>query len=157
MTIKKLLQSLVDHKVKFVVIGAWAFPTYKYSRSTYDIDIFFEPTKTNTQKIVQALKTAGYDGVEDLTEKQLKTKKTLLRQFVLDTDIHPFVAGAEFAEVWKNKKETMIEKVTVFVPSLDHIIDMKKAAGRTKDLADLEVLEEIRRQKILTDPRKRRS
>lgn len=139
------------------MIGAWAFPTYKYSRSTYDIDIFFEPTKTNIQKIVRALKTAGYDGVEDLTEQQLMTKKTLLRQFVLDTDIHPFVAGAEFAEVWRNKKETMIEKVTVFVPSLDHIIDMKKAAGRTKDLADLEVLEEIRRQILLTNPRKRQS
>lgn len=40
MTIQKILQLLVDHKVKFVVIGAWAFPTYKYSRSTYDIDIF---------------------------------------------------------------------------------------------------------------------
>jgi predicted nucleotidyltransferase len=144
MTIQKILQSLVDHKVKFVVIGAWAFPSYKYSRSTYDIDIFFEPTKANIKRIVQALTAAGYDGIDDLTEKQLRTKKTLLRQFVLDTDIHPFVKGAEFKDVWKDKKETTIEKVKVYVPSLDHIITMKKAAGRNKDLADLEVLEKIR-------------
>jgi len=39
-----------------------------------------------------------------------------------------------------------IEKVKVFVPSLDNLIAMKKAAGRTKDLADLEYLEEIKRQ-----------
>ncbi len=144
MTIQKLLQSLVDHKVKFVVIGAWAFPSYKYSRSTYDIDIFFEPTKRNIKSIIQALKTVGYEGIDDLTEKQLKTKKILFRQYVQDTDIHPFVAGVEFNDVWKRKKETTIEKVKVFVPSLDHLIDMKKAAGRPKDLADLEVLEKIR-------------
>jgi predicted nucleotidyltransferase len=144
MTIQKLLQSLVDHNVKFVVIGAWAFPAYKYSRSTYDIDIFYEPTKRNIKNIIQALKKAGYDGIEELTEKQLKTKKILLRQYVQDTDIHPFVAGVEFKEVWKRKKETTIEKVKVFIPSLDHIIDMKRAAGRAKDIADLEVLEKIR-------------
>jgi len=45
-----------------------------------------------------------------------------------------------------------IEKVQVFVPSLDNLIAMKKAAGRKKDLADLadladlEFLEEIRKQ-----------
>jgi hypothetical protein len=120
------------------------FSVIQYSRSTYDIDIFFEPTTANIKRIVQALTAAGYDGIEDLTEKQLRTKKTLLRQFVLDTDIHPFVKGAEFKDVWKDKKETTIEKVKVYVPSLDHIIMMKKAAGRNKDLADLEVLEKIR-------------
>ena len=146
MTIRKLLRSLVDHKVKFIVIGAWAFPTYKYSRSTYDIDLFYEPTKTNVKRIIKALKEAGYDAVEELNEKQLLTKKTLFRQYAQDTDIHPFVAGASFKEVWKTKKETEIEGVKIFVPSLDNLIAMKKAAGRTKDLADLEMLVEIKKQ-----------
>ncbi len=146
MTIQKLLQSLVERNVKFVVIGAWAFPTYKYSRATYDIDIFYEPTQANIKRIVSALRQVGYDGVVDLSMKQLLTKKTLFRQYVLDTDIHPFVAGVEFKDVWKDKKQSTIENVMVFVPSLNHLIKMKKAAGRTKDLADLEVLEEIKKQ-----------
>ncbi len=78
--------------------------------------------------------------------RQLTKKETLFRQYVLDTDIHPFVAGVKFADVWKTKKETKIEGVKVYVPSLDNLIAMKKAAGRTKDLADLEYLEEIRKQ-----------
>jgi len=146
MTIQKLLQSLVDHKVKFVVIGAWAFPAYGFTRNTYDIDIFFEPTKANVKRLIKALKNFGYGGLEDLTINEFIKKKTLFRQYVLDTDIHPFVAGAEFKDVWKTKKEVEIEKVKVFVPSLDNLIAMKKAAGRTKDLADLEYLEEIKRQ-----------
>lgn len=86
--------------------------------------------------------------MEDLTIEQLIKKKTLFRQYILDTDIHPFVAGVEFKDVWKTKKEVEIEKNRVFVPSLDNLIAMKKAAGRPKDIADLEYLEEIKRQTI---------
>ena len=146
MTIQKLLRSLVEHKVIFVVIGAWAFPAYGYTRNTYDIDIFFNPTKANVQWLIRALKNVGYDGLEDLTIDQLLKRKTLFRQYVLDTDIHPFVKGEEVKGVWKTKKEVEIEKVKVYVPSLDNLISMKKATGRTKDLADLEYLEEIKKQ-----------
>ncbi len=146
MTIRQLLQSLVDRKVKFVVIGAYALPAHGYARTTYDIDIFYEPTKPNIKRVVEALKGCGYLAVEDLTEEQLTKKKTLFRQYILDTDIHPFVAGVTFADVWKTKKVAKIEDVKVYVPSLDNLIAMKKAAGRAKDLADLEYLEEIKRQ-----------
>jgi hypothetical protein len=132
MTIQKLLLSLVEHKVKFLVICAWAFPVYGYMRNTYDIDIFFEPTKQNVKRVKEALKFVGYDGVEDLKTEQLLKNKTLFRQYVLDTDIHPFVAGVEFDDAWKSKKEVLIEKVRVYVPSLDNLISMKKAAGRKK-------------------------
>ncbi|OIP55578.1 MAG: hypothetical protein AUK34_12765 [Ignavibacteria bacterium CG2_30_36_16] len=148
MTIQKLLKSLVDHKVKFIVIGAWAFPAYGYSRSTYDIDVFFNPTKENVKRLAKALKDVGYGGLEDLTTEDILNKKTLFRQYVLDTDIHPFVAGTEFKNVWRTKKEVEIEGVKVFVPSLEDLIRMKKTAGRNKDLADLEYLEEIKRNKL---------
>lgn len=146
MTIKKLLQSLVDHKVKFVVIGGMAFPAYGYVRATYDIDIFFEPTKANVIRLKKALNYFGYLGLEDLTLEQLIKNKTLFRQYPINTDIHPYVVGSNFKEVWKSKKEVEIENVKVFVPSLDELISMKKAAGRKKDLADLEYLEEIKKQ-----------
>jgi hypothetical protein len=95
---------------------------------------------------LNALKYVEYGGLENLTIEQLIKKKTLFRQYVLDTDIHPFVAGVEFKDVWKTKKEVEIEKVKVFIPSLDNLILMKKAAGRLKDLADLEYLKEIKKQ-----------
>jgi len=61
MTIQKLLRLLVEHKVKFLVIGAWVFPAYGFTRNTYDIDIFFNPTKTNVRRLIKALKNVGYD------------------------------------------------------------------------------------------------
>jgi predicted nucleotidyltransferase len=146
MNVKKLLQLLVEHKVRFVIIGAWAFPAYGYTRNTLDIDIFFDPTKANVKRLAEALKKFGYDGIEDLTLEQLLNKKTLFRQYIMDTDIHPFVKGVSFGMVWKEKKEVEIEKIKVFIPSLNHLILMKKAAGRKKDIADLEFLNEIRKQ-----------
>ncbi|HSW54259.1 MAG TPA: nucleotidyltransferase [Ignavibacteriaceae bacterium] len=146
MNIRNLLQSLVDHKVKFVIIGAVAFPAYGYMRNTMDIEIFFNPTKNNAERLIKAMSEFGYLGLDDLSLEELIKKKTLFRQYPLNTDTHPFVKGVKFAEVWKAKKEVEIEKIKVFVPSLEHLIKMKKAAGRKKDIADLEFLEEIRKQ-----------
>ena len=126
-----------------MVIGAWAFPAHGYSRSTYDIDVFFNSTKENVRCLAKTLKDGG---LEDLTTEDI-LKKKLFRQYVLDTDIHPLVAETEYKNVWRTKKEVEIEGVKVFVPSLEDLVRMKKAAGRNKDLADLEYLEEIKRNK----------
>lgn len=45
MDVEGLLKSLKEHKVRFVIIGATAFPVHGYSRATLDIDVFIEPTR----------------------------------------------------------------------------------------------------------------
>ena len=90
-----LLKSLKDHKVRFVIIGATAFPVHGYSRATLDIDIFIQPDKSNAQKTLSALKDFGYD-VGDITIDDLLTKKILIRQYLVETDIHPHVKGIRF-------------------------------------------------------------
>lgn len=148
MNIQRLLRSLLEHKVKFLIIGAWALPAYGYERMTRDIDIFIKPTRLNAERTIAALKSIGYDIVEDLNIKTLLTKKILLRQFILQTDIHPFVAGIDFDDAWKNRVETEIKGVKVYIPSIEDIIKMKEAAGRGKDIIDLEVLKEIQKRLI---------
>lgn len=38
--LEKLLKLLSENKVKFVIIGATAFPVYGYVRATLDVDFF---------------------------------------------------------------------------------------------------------------------
>lgn len=140
MNVEKLLRSLRDHKVKFLLIGAWSFPAYGYERMTGDVDIFIETTEENAQKTKDALKALGYRAIEDLPLSTMLTKKVLLRQYILRTDIHPFVAGIDFQTAWKHRKRVTVKGINVFVPSLADIITMKKAAGRKKDQLDLETL-----------------
>src|SRR6266853_3808884 len=137
MNLRKLLSSLLDHKVQYVIIGAWAFPAHGYKRYTGDIDIFIKPTASNVARTRKALLEIGYEVVRDTPPRMFLTTKVLIRQYELETDIHPFVKGVSFEEVWKNRIEAEIEGVPVFVPSLEDIIKMKRAAGRQKDKIDL--------------------
>jgi predicted nucleotidyltransferase len=50
MDVENLLRLLKENKVRFVIIGATAFPIYGYSRATLDTDIFTEPTKSNAKR-----------------------------------------------------------------------------------------------------------
>jgi predicted nucleotidyltransferase len=146
MDIGKLLKSLNEHKVKYVIIGAVSFAAHGWSRATRDIDIFIEATQKNAKRTMEAISAIGYD-INDLSIDELLTKKILLRQYILETDIHPFVAGVKFDDVWKNKVKEKIYNTTTYFASLNDIITMKKAAGRPKDKEDLKYLLHLKKLK----------
>lgn len=50
MDTESLLKSLNVHNVRYVIIGATAFPIHGYARATLDVDIFIEPVKANAGK-----------------------------------------------------------------------------------------------------------
>ncbi|MBI2345461.1 MAG: hypothetical protein HYV03_00925 [Deltaproteobacteria bacterium] len=144
MDIPHLLKLFNAHRVKYVVIGATAFPPHGFSRVTLDLDIFIEPTVINAERARDALRIFGYD-VTDLTIESMLAKKTLFRGYGLESDIHPFVTGVDaFEAVWRARMYGNIEGVPTNFASLDDLITMKRAAGRGKDLDDLRYLEKIR-------------
>ena len=145
MDTESLLKSLNAHNVRYVVIGATAFPIHGYARATLDIDIFIDATADNAERTLAALRDTGYD-VTDITVEDLQTKKLLIRQYILETDIHPFVAGVNFEEVWKNRVEDVIGQTPAFFAGLNDLIRMKQAAGRPKDLEDVRILLKLKQQ-----------
>lgn len=146
MDTEKLLKSLNENKVDYIVIGATAFPVYGYARATLDIDLFVRPEKENIAKLRKALMDFGYD-LSDISEDDLLQNKLLIRQYALETDIHPFVKGVTFDDIWKNRISAKFGATTVYFPCLDDMIRMKKAAGRAKDLEDLKYLKRIKAEK----------
>jgi len=146
MDTEDLLKLLNAHKVEFVIIGATAFPIHGYARATLDMDIFIRPEPRNALHVLEALKEFGYD-VSDVTPEDLLTKKVLIRQYLVETDIHPFVTGVTFDQIWDNRIPGTYGKEEVFYASLDDLITMKQAAGRPKDLEDLKILQTLKRKK----------
>lgn len=143
MDTETLLRSLNAHDVRYVVIGATAFPVHGYARATLDVDVFIEPTEENARKALAALRAFGYD-VSDLAVEDLLQKKVLIRQHVVQADLHPFVKGVLWKDVWANRLESVLGGTPVPFASLDDLIRMKRAAGRPKDAEDLRVLERLR-------------
>ena len=146
MDTEDLLKSLNAHRVAFVIIGATAFPFHGYARATLDIDIFIRPEPRNATQLLEALGEFGYD-VSDITSEDLLTKKVLIRQYLVETDIHPFVRGVTFDQVWENRVPGTYGNEKVFYASLDDLITMKRAAGRPKDIEDLKILQALKRKK----------
>jgi predicted nucleotidyltransferase len=142
---ESLLRSLNAHDVRYVIIGATAFPIHGYARATLDIDIFIDASLENAARTRSALQDVGYD-VTDVTVEDLITKKLLIRQYILETDIHPFVAGVSFEEVWINRVQDFIGQTPAFFAGLDDLIRMKQAAGRSKDVEDLRVLLKLKKE-----------
>lgn len=92
----------------------------------------------------KALKDFGYD-MTDVTVDELLTKKLLIRQYTVETDLHPFVKGVTFEKVWKNKVRAKFGNTFVNFASLKDLIKMKRAAGRPRDLEDLKYLTRLRK------------
>ncbi len=143
MDIEGLLRSLNAHSVEYVIIGATAFPVYGYARATLDIDIFIRPTEDNALRVRRALAEYGYD-LGEVSEADLLTKKILIRQYLVETDVHPFVKGITFDEVWQRRVIDKIGETPAAFACLDDLIRMKEAAGCPKDLEDLAILRRLR-------------
>ena len=92
MDIESLLKSLNGHAVEYVIIGASAFPIHGYSRSTLDLDIFVRPESENAQRTLEALEEFGFN-VTDITVEDILQYKLLIREYLVDVDVHPFVTG----------------------------------------------------------------
>jgi predicted nucleotidyltransferase len=145
MNTEKLLKLLKENRVKFIIIGATAFPVHGYSRATLDIDIFIKAEEKNARRTLKALREFGYD-VTDVTMDDILTKKLLIRQYTVETDIHPVVKGTTFEHVWKNKVKARFGKTFVWFASLDDLIKMKQAAARVKDQEDLKYLLRLKKK-----------
>ena len=146
MDTEDLLRSLNAHNVEFVIIGATAFPIHGYARATLDIDLFIRPEPPNVVRVLDSLRDFGYD-ITEITLEDLLTKKVLIRQYLVETDIHPFVTGIAFDQVWEHRISGTFGKEKVYYASLDDLIMMKEAAGRPKDLEDLKVLKTLKEKR----------
>ncbi len=143
MDIERLLKLLHDRNVRYVIVGAAAFPVYGFTRATADFDIFISSQDENVHKVRTALVEFGYD-LTDITIDIMQEKKLLIRQYLVETDIHPFIKGVDFESVWENRKISMVGQTPANFASLDDLIKMKKAAGRAKDKEDLKVLKKLK-------------
>jgi len=140
MDVPSFLACLNAHDVRYVVIGAYAFPHHGYGRNTLDVDILIDPALDNRERTRAALAAFGYD-VSDISIDDLGRYKILIRDYALPVDIHPFVKGVEVDAVFARAEPTEIDGVPVRVPCYEDVVAMKRAAGRVKDQEDLRYLE----------------
>jgi hypothetical protein len=140
---KDMLQVLLDHEVKFLLVGAYAMAAHGYPRATGDIDIWVEPSPDNSQRVYQALAAFGAP-LRELDETTF-VKLGIVFQIGVSPrriDIMSAVSGVGFEEAYQHRQMVEIEGLSVPILSYDDLIKNKRATGRDKDRLDAKRLEE---------------
>ena len=142
---KEMLQCLAVEKVKCLLVGAYALAAHGYPRATMDIDIWIMPSPGNAAAVLRALRRFGAS-LQNLTREDLQKDGTIFQIGVSPRriDIITSASGLQFEPVYQNSIPVNIEGIEVRIPPIDDLIVNKKATGRTKDAADVEVLESLR-------------
>jgi hypothetical protein len=130
------------HGVEFLVVGAHALAAHGHVRATKDLDVWVRPEKANAQNIMRALATFGAP-LHDLEEEDFTQPGMVFQIGVapLRIDVITAIDGVTFEEAWPDRLMTKFDDQDVGVLSKKHLIQNKRASGRTQDIADIEWLE----------------
>jgi hypothetical protein len=148
-----LLETLARHKVRFVVVGGIAGRLLGSPTVTRGLDICYARDAANLRALAAVLSElrARLRGVEP--GLPFHTDARTLRAgdaFTLQTDAGDLdllgtPAGTDgYADLARTATLTDLGGVRVLVTAVDDLIRMKRAAGRPKDLIEVEVLGALR-------------
>ena len=147
----QLLRRLAEAGAEFVVVGGLAVNAWGVVRGTKDVDIVVSPEVENLNRVATVAVAAG--GHVQKGEALLGTPISIAaaiaegEQVPIETDLGRLdivqgLDGIPDYEVLRSRASTAeILGVTVAVCSIADLMAMKRAAGRTRDLADIEDLE----------------
>jgi hypothetical protein len=134
---------LNKHKVAYILVGGYAVILHGYRRTTGDLDIWVNQTKENFFRLIKVYREFGLHE-EDMNEENFLSSDTFN---VFSYGIPPIcievlteLKGCEFNEAYKLSKLYEEEGLMIRFLHLNTLKDSKKAAGRYKDLDDLEKL-----------------
>ena len=145
----RALRVLTEHGVRFVMIGGLAGRVWGSPTVTNDLDVCHDTSGDNLAALSAALTAidARLRGVDEevpwrptTDALQAADSLTLVTDAGnLDLLAHP--AGTDgYADLVATASAMKIGDVTVDVTDLEDLIRMKRAAGRPKDLIEVEVL-----------------
>ncbi len=136
-----LLRAFAAADVRYLVVGAYAVSLHSRPRGTGDLDLWVEPTPDNAVRVMAALKEYGAP-VANLAAEDFTTTDSVVQIGVAPRriDLLTTLTGVSFAEAWPLRVEGSIGDVACPVIGREALVRNKRALGRPRDLADLEML-----------------
>ena len=157
---KDIFRTLLEHKVKYLVVGGVAMGLHGIPRMTADLDIMLDLAPTNIKKFITATGKIGYVPRPPLTLKDFldpgKRKSWAVdKNMVMFTLINPKIPYQEldvftenpvdFQELYAGKKIVQFGNIGIPVASMDGLIALKEKTGRKQDKTDVSILKRLRK------------
>ncbi|MFH1016780.1 MAG: hypothetical protein V1798_01200 [Pseudomonadota bacterium] len=136
-----VFQALFATNARFLVVGAFAVSVHAEPRATGDLDVWVDPASENARRVYEALKRFGAP-LADLSVQDLSSPDIVFQMGLAPNriDILTSVSGLTFEEAWKTHETFEFAGLMIPVIGREALIRNKKAAGRPRDLIDLEIL-----------------
>jgi hypothetical protein len=145
---KEFIALLNKNEVKYLVVGGFALAFYIEPRFTKDIDIFVEPSKENSIKVIKTLNEFGFGNIGLKEEDFQKPDQIIQLGYApVRIDIITSIVGVSFESAWQNKVEGKYGDICCFFISRDDLIINKRAVARPQDIADVKKLEKSKKRK----------
>jgi len=141
---KELLSVLNAHRVKYLIVGAYAVSIHAQPRATKDLDVLLKADAENAEATFAALAEFGapLQGVSAADFEEPGPFFRIGREPV-SVDILTEIPGIEFDAAWPRRVEEIIDPASgleaTFI-SREDLIAAKLASGRPQDLADVDAI-----------------
>jgi hypothetical protein len=150
----RLLRQLTTDAVEFVLIGGIAARIHGSPSVTNDLDICYRRSRTNCEHLVKTLHALGARLRDFPPDLPARIDAATIWQgnnftFVTNSGFLDCLASPEegaatgYEELARSARTVTIAESAILVCSLEDLIRMKEAAGRPKDLIEVEVLKAV--------------
>ena len=138
---EELLRLLEEHRVDYMIVGGYAVAYHGYPRFTKDIDIFYDGSSLNIQRLRCALTDFGF-GENDVPADLFATKGEIVTFGVVPVrvDLLNDIDGVIFADARTRAVRGAYGRTEVTFISRDDLVRNKLSTERAKDKADVEEL-----------------
>lgn len=140
-----VLESLLRTGARFLIVGAHAMAAHGVPRATGDLDIWVDTEPPNSERVWRALVEFGAPISEmGISRTDLESPGIVVQlgSPPRRIDILTEISGVGFAEAWADRTIHQVGHLEVPFLGRKALARNKRATGRSKDLADLEVLGE---------------
>ncbi len=136
-----ILRAFNAHKVKYLVIGGFAFSVHLEPRTTKDIDLWIRNDPENAKAVFDALAEFGAPIAGMTLDDFMDGTVFQMGQTPNRIDILQQISGLDFDTAWEHRLEGFIDEHTpALVISRDDLIRNKIASGREQDILDVKRL-----------------
>ncbi len=139
-----LLRALLEAKARFMVVGAHAMAVHGVPRATGDLDVWISPDPENANRVWQSLLMFGVpvDGLA-LSRSDLEIPETVVQIGLPPRriDLMTSLTGIDFETSWVNRTVHAVDSLAIPFLGREDLVKNKRATGRPKDLADLDILD----------------
>ncbi len=129
--------------VRYILVGGYAVILHGYNRTTGDMDIWVERSEANYLKLLEAFHLFGMSTFDMSLQNFLDPSAYDVFTFgvpPVSIDIMLDVKGLSFPEVYSRSTSHEVDDIQIRLIDRASLIEAKHAAGRFRDMDDIEHL-----------------